>query len=76
AAGGTGAPEYRYDAKATQAALARPSADPGAKVYSAYCAHCHGTDGRGYAPLLAPLAGNPNVLERDASSLINVTLNG
>ena len=26
--------------------------------------------------MLAPLAGNPNVLEHDASSLINVTLNG
>ena len=47
----------------------------GAKVYNAYCLHCHGADGRGYA-LLAPLAGNPNVLEADASSLINVTLNG
>jgi mono/diheme cytochrome c family protein len=33
-------------------------------------------DGRGFAPMLAPLAGNPNVLEHDASSLINVTLNG
>ena len=31
---------------------------------------------RGFAPMLAPLAGNPNVLEKDASSLINVTLNG
>ena len=26
--------------------------------------------------MLAPLAGNPNVLAKDASSLINVTLNG
>lgn len=76
AAGGTGAPPYRYDPKATQVALGRPAADPGAKVYNAYCLHCHGADGRGYAPLLAPLAGNPNVLEADASSLINVTLNG
>ena len=76
AAGGTGAPSYSYDPKATQAALGRPAADPGAKVYNAYCLHCHGADGRGYAPLLAPLAGNPNVLEADASSLINVTLNG
>ncbi|ONV89244.1 alcohol dehydrogenase, partial [Burkholderia cenocepacia] len=64
------------DPKATQVALGRPAADPGAKVYNAYCLHCHGVDGRGYAPLLAPLAGNPNVLEADASSLINVTLNG
>jgi mono/diheme cytochrome c family protein len=38
--------------------------------------HCHGVDGHAFAPLLAPLAGNPNVMEKDASSLINVTLNG
>ncbi|MBN3787891.1 c-type cytochrome [Burkholderia sp. Ac-20353] len=76
AAGGTGVPPYRYDPQATQAALRRPANDPGAKVYNAYCLHCHGADGRGYAPLLAPLAGNPNLLEQDAASLINVTLNG
>ncbi|RQS62566.1 cytochrome c [Burkholderia sp. Bp8963] len=76
AAGGTGAPPYRYDPQATQAALGRPANDPGAKVYNAYCLHCHGADGRGYAPLLAPLAGNPNLLQQDAASLINVTLNG
>ncbi|MGU7768695.1 c-type cytochrome [Burkholderia sp. MR1-5-21] len=76
AAGGTGAPPYRYDPQATQVSLGRPANDPGAKVYNAFCLHCHGADGRGYAPLLAPLAGNPNLLEQDATSLINVTLNG
>lgn len=76
AAGGTGAPPYRDDPKVTQAVLLRPANDPGAKVYTAYCMHCHGTDGKAFAPLLAPLAGNPNVLEHDATSLINVTLNG
>ncbi|KWZ38115.1 alcohol dehydrogenase [Burkholderia savannae] len=76
AAGGTGAPPYRHDAAATQALLARPADDAGAKVYAAYCMHCHGVDGHAFAPLLAPLAGNPNVLESNAASLINVTLNG
>ncbi|CAB3801456.1 cytochrome c [Pararobbsia alpina] len=75
-AGGTGAPPYSYDARATKVSLTRPANDPGARVYAAYCMHCHSVDGRGFAPLLAPLAGNPNVLEHDASSLINVTLNG
>nr|WP_323121394.1 cytochrome c [Burkholderia alba] len=75
-AGGTGAPPYQYDPKATQAALLRPSGNAGATVYGAYCMHCHGTDGRAFAPLLAPLAGNPNVLEANPASLINVTLNG
>ncbi|MDR5827600.1 cytochrome c [Caballeronia sp. LP006] len=77
AAGGNGNAPYSYDAKATKVSLARPAAsDSGARVYTAYCMHCHGVDGRGFAPMLAPLAGNPNVLEKDASSLINVTLNG
>ncbi|WP_322013751.1 cytochrome c [Paraburkholderia sp. J12] len=76
AAGGNGGPAYAYDPRATKVSLQRPANDAGARVYTAYCMHCHGTDGRGFAPLLAPLAGNPNVLEKDASSLINVTLNG
>jgi mono/diheme cytochrome c family protein len=75
-AGGTNAPAYAYDPKATTALLQHPANDAGAKVYTAYCMHCHGVDGRAFAPLLAPLAGNPNVMETDASSLINVTLNG
>jgi alcohol dehydrogenase (quinone), cytochrome c subunit len=76
AAGGDGGPAYAYDPQATKVSLSRPANDAGARVYTAYCMHCHGTDGRGFAPMLAPLAGNPNVLEKDASSLINVTLNG
>ena len=76
AAGGAGGAAYAYDAKATKVSLTRPANDAGARVYTAYCMHCHGVDGRGFAPMLAPLAGNPNVLEKDPSSLINVTLNG
>jgi mono/diheme cytochrome c family protein len=77
AAGGSGGAPYSYDQKATKVSLTRPAAtDSGARVYTAYCMHCHGADGRGFAPMLAPLAGNPNVLEKDPSSLINVTLNG
>jgi mono/diheme cytochrome c family protein len=76
ASGGTGAPVYAYDPNVTKVSLARPANDPGAKVYTAYCMHCHGVDGKAFAPFLAPLAGNPNVLEKDPSSLISVTLNG
>ncbi|SMG59113.1 c-type cytochrome [Paraburkholderia susongensis] len=74
--GGNGAPPYTYDPKATKVSLDRPANDAGARVYTAYCMHCHGAGGQGFAPMLAPLAGNPNVLAKDASSLINVTLNG
>ena len=76
AAGGSGGAAYAYDAKATKVSLTRPANDAGARVYTAFCMHCHGVDGRGFAPMLAPLAGNPNVLEKNAASLINVTLNG
>jgi mono/diheme cytochrome c family protein len=76
AAGGTNSSTYTYDPKYSKSLLAHPATDAGAKVYTAYCMHCHGVDGKAFAPFLAPLAGNPNVLEHDASSLINVTLNG
>ena len=76
ASGGAGAQQYTYDGKSTQASLAKPAQNAGARVYTAYCMHCHGVDGHGFAPMLAPLAGNPNVLAKDPSSLINVTLNG
>ncbi|WP_322104174.1 cytochrome c [Paraburkholderia sp. J41] len=75
-AGGNGAPPYEYDARQTKVSLAHPANDAGARVYNTYCLQCHGADGRGFAPLLAPLAGNPTVLGGDPSSLINVTLNG
>lgn len=55
---------------------AASSNHPGKNIYATHCAQCHGSAGRGLAPWLAPLAGNPNVLEPDPSSLINVTLNG
>ncbi|MGF6771868.1 mono/diheme cytochrome c family protein [Paraburkholderia sp. GAS199] len=76
AAGGNGRAPYSYDPKPTKVSLTRPANDAGARVYTTYCMHCHGADGRGFAPLLAPLAGNPNVLQSSSLSLINVTLNG
>ena len=66
-----------YDGSTTGAmAHAMAGGQLGAATYATYCLHCHGVTGRGYAPLLAPLAGNPNALEKDPSSLINVVLNG
>ncbi len=48
----------------------------GAAVYLGFCAACHGMDGKGQAPFMPPLAGNPAVLDANPSSLINLVLNG
>jgi alcohol dehydrogenase (quinone), cytochrome c subunit len=76
AAGGSGMPPYHDDPHAAQPSLATPANDSGAKLYATYCMHCHGSNGKAFAPLLAPLAGNPAVLEPNPMSMINVTLNG
>ena len=52
------------------------AASLGSKVYAVYCMNCHGVTGAGISPFLSPLVANPNILEHDPSSLINVTLNG
>jgi mono/diheme cytochrome c family protein len=49
---------------------------PGSRVYYEYCSNCHVTSGAGYSPYQPPLAGNPTVVDKDPSSLINLTLNG
>ena len=49
---------------------------PGAELFRGYCGTCHGFDGKGQAPYMPPLAGNPVVLTGDPSSLINLVLNG
>ncbi len=64
-----------YD-DATATALAEGSSDPGAAVYAGQCQSCHKETGGAAPPFLPALAGNPTVLDRDASSLINIVLNG
>jgi mono/diheme cytochrome c family protein len=49
---------------------------PGTKLYSQQCAACHLADGKGHAPYIAPLVGNPVVQDTDPTSLINIVLNG
>ena len=67
---------YAYDEATTTALRGGHAGDPGAGTYATRCASCHGLDGKGAAPYMPPLAGNPTVLGTDPSSLINLVLNG
>lgn len=48
----------------------------GANVYSANCAACHNSDGKGINQLAASLAGNPGVQAGNAQSLMTTVLEG
>lgn len=65
------------ESAATEAAAPAPAdLSSGAKLYAQQCGACHLSDGHGHAPYIAPLAGNPTIMDADPASLINVTLNG
>ncbi len=68
-------PAYAYDDATTAALRGGHPQQPGAVIFLGVCSSCHGTDGKGAAPYLPRLAGNPIVLDNDPSSLINVVLN-
>ncbi len=75
-AGGNGAPPYTYDPQATKVSLnSSRERRRCARLHRVLHALSRRRRTRFRADV-APLAGNPNVLEKDASSLINVTLNG
>jgi alcohol dehydrogenase (quinone), cytochrome c subunit len=65
-----------YDDATTAALRSGHAPQPGATVFAGSCANCHGFDGKGFAPYMPALAGNPVVLDTDPSSLINLVLNG
>ena len=67
---------YAYDDSSAAALKSGKLDKPGATIFVQQCKSCHGADGKGYAPYLPALAGNPAVLDADPSSLINITLNG
>ncbi len=68
--------KFVYDDATTKSLDAGKPQQPGAATYLGACAACHGIDGKGQAPFMPPLAGNPAVLDADPSSLINLVLNG
>jgi mono/diheme cytochrome c family protein len=67
---------WSYNAATETALNASQFNAPGSLEFVQYCAGCHRRDGKGAAPYIPPLAGNPAVLDPDAVSLINITLNG
>jgi len=67
---------YTYDQTTTDALLSGKVSAPGERLYLQHCAACHGHDGKGHAPYLPPIAGNPTIVDNNPVSLINVTLNG
>ncbi|MFL9887487.1 cytochrome c [Paraburkholderia agricolaris] len=73
---GSDSPPYVYKASNTRSLMRSTQSDEGARVYAKFCMYCHGADGLSRPPFISPLAGNPNLLEKDDSSAINVTLNG
>jgi alcohol dehydrogenase (quinone), cytochrome c subunit len=68
--------QFAYDDAATKALQDGKPQGAGAAIYLGTCAACHGIDGKGQAPFMPPLAGNPAVLDANPSSLINLVLNG
>jgi mono/diheme cytochrome c family protein len=67
---------FAYDDKTANSLQSGAAQQQGAATYLGACAACHGADGKGQAPFMPPLAGNPAVLDPDAASLVNLVLNG
>jgi mono/diheme cytochrome c family protein len=64
------------DDTTAKALLEGTDGTPGAAIYAGQCQSCHKETGAAAPPFLSPLAGNPTVLDKDPSSLINIVLNG
>jgi len=67
---------HQYDKQVAEALWKGDDSKPGASVYIDNCAACHRTDGHGYTRVFPALAGNPVLQTADATSLINIVLNG
>ena len=66
---------FKYAATTESKLRAHQYDVPGALVYMQQCMTCHRPDGKGFAPYLPPLAGNPVIQDPSPASLINIVLN-
>jgi mono/diheme cytochrome c family protein len=69
-ASGKDAGQYRYQE------IVEGGPASASEVYLQKCGSCHGGDGKGQNIYVAPIAGNPTVMDPDPTSLINIILNG
>jgi len=60
----------------SQAAPTGSTASPGAAIFAANCASCHGAAGKGTPGAFPALAGNPDVLTSDPSAIIATVKHG
>lgn len=67
---------HQYDKQVAEALWKGDDSQRGASVYIDNCAACHRTDGHSYTRVFPALAGNPVLQTADATSLINIVLNG
>jgi mono/diheme cytochrome c family protein len=61
----------------SQARLLSPEvAETGRKIYTQWCAMCHGAEGKGQPPQFPPLAGNQSITMSSPVNSIRMVLNG
>jgi len=75
AARGEAAP-FRHDPSTASQLLQGRFDSAGSRQYAQFCMPCHGADGKGFARVFPPLAGNPTVADPDSASLVNLLLGG
>jgi mono/diheme cytochrome c family protein len=73
---GSTATSFTYDNSETMALNSGDESKQGAAVYLATCDVCHSANGEGYRQAFPALAGNPVVLADNATSVINIILDG
>lgn len=69
-------PHARPDPSTRNGNRVDPPQTLGARVYTSFCARCHGSEGMGVTEVFPRLAGNPAVIGEDTTSLIRLLVEG